>query len=92
MVQLSDSRNVLINVNNVINLAPVLEQIGNKTVNAGSKIQFAVNATDPNGDALTYSASGLPVNAMFDPATRTFSWTPAMTTRQGILHCHLHGQ
>jgi hypothetical protein len=55
----------------------VLEQIGNKTVNAGSKIQFAINATDPDGDSLTYSASGLMANATFDPASHTFSWTPA---------------
>jgi hypothetical protein len=45
-------------------------------VNAGSKIQFAVNATDPDGDTLTYSASGLPVNATFNPESQMFSWTP----------------
>ena len=73
--QLSDSKNVLITVNTV-NRAPVLEQIGNKTVNAGSTIQFAVNATDPDGDSLTYSATGLPANALFNTTTRIFSWTP----------------
>ena len=73
--QMSDSMNVLITVNTG-NQAPVLEQISNQTVKAGSKIQFAVNATDPDGDSLTYSASGLPVNAMFDTKTRIFSWTP----------------
>ena len=36
-------------------------------------------ATDPDGDALTYSASGLPTGASFDPATKTFSWTPSFT-------------
>ena len=55
--QLSDSKNVLIKVHTA-NRAPVLEQIGNQTVNAGSTIQFAVNATDPDGDSLTYSATG----------------------------------
>ena len=75
--RLSDSTNVPIKVNTVINQAPVLEEIGNKTVNAGSKIQFAINATDPDGDTLIYSASGLPANATFDSINRTFSWTPA---------------
>jgi hypothetical protein len=74
--RLSDSMNVLIKVNTVINQAPVLEQIGNQTVNVGSKLQFAINATDPDGDTLTYSASGLPANATFDPASHTFSWIP----------------
>ena len=74
--QLSDSMNVLIKVHTV-NQAPVLEQISNQTVNAGSTIRFAVNATDPDGDSLTYSLLlDLPDNAMFNTTTRIFSWTP----------------
>ena len=34
-------------------------------------------ASDADGDALTYSASGLPSGASFNATTRTFSWTPA---------------
>ncbi len=34
-------------------------------------------ATDPDGDTLTYSATGLPAGASFDPGTRTFSWAPS---------------
>src|SRR5439155_16327516 len=37
---------------------------------------FTVAATDADGDALTYSASGLPTGAGFDPTSKTFSWTP----------------
>lgn len=55
---------------------PVLDPIGNKTVAEGELLQFTVNATDIDGDPLTYSASGLPEGATFDPATRVFSWTP----------------
>src|SRR2546428_827247 len=58
------------------NRAPVLAAIGNKNGSEGSLLTFTVAATDADGDALTYSASGLPAGASFDPATRTFSWTP----------------
>jgi len=75
---LIDSEDITITVNND-NSAPVLNSIGNKTVNEGSLLSFAVSAADPDGDALTYSASNLPLGATFDPATRTFSWTPTYT-------------
>jgi Putative Ig domain len=60
--------------------APVLATIGDKTVDAGAQLQFTVAATDPDGDALTYSAPFLPPGASFDPSSRQFSWTP--TTAQ----------
>ncbi len=58
------------------NQAPVLSAIGNKTVGEGQTLQFSISATDPDGNALTYSASNLPTGATFAPATGTFSWTP----------------
>ena len=58
------------------NQAPVLTPIGNKSVDEGQTLSFTVSATDPDGDALTYSASNLPSGSTFDPATHTFSWTP----------------
>src|SRR2546427_10334715 len=60
-----------------VNNAPVLAAIGNKSGSEGSRLTFTVTATDADGDALTYSASGLPAGASFDPTTKTFSWTPA---------------
>jgi len=54
---------------------PVLNPIGTKSVDINSLLQFTITATDPNGDALTYSATGLPTGAGFDPSTATFSWT-----------------
>ena len=39
--------------------------------------QFAADSfTDPDGDSLTYSATGMPAWLSFTPATRTFSGTP----------------
>jgi hypothetical protein len=78
---LTDSEDITITVNSVVqppltNHSPLLGAIGDKTVNGGEALTFTVEATDPDGDALTYSASNLPQGASFDPATRTFSWTP----------------
>ena len=55
---------------------PVLAPIGNKVAAESSPITFTVSASDADGDSLTYSATGLPSGAAFDPATRAFSWTP----------------
>lgn len=63
----------------VVNQAPVLNAIGNKTTAEGQQLSFAVSATDADGDTLTYSASNLPTGASFNAATHTFSWTPGFT-------------
>jgi hypothetical protein len=70
-----DSEAITITVANV-NLSPALEPIGNRTVNEGDTLQFTVAATDPDGNALTYSADNLPSGASFDPTTQVFTWTP----------------
>src|SRR5439155_672088 len=50
------------------NRAPVLTPIGNKSGSEGTLLTFTVAASDADLDALTYSASGLPVGASFDTA------------------------
>ncbi|MBI5777889.1 MAG: putative Ig domain-containing protein [Planctomycetes bacterium] len=60
-----------------VNVAPVLASIGNKTANEGSALNFTVSATDAGGDALTYTATGLPSGAAVNPSSGAFSWTPA---------------
>jgi len=75
---LTASEAITITVTNV-NRAPVLAAIGNKTVLENALLSFTVSATDPDADTLTYTATGLPTGASFDPATRTFSWTPSYT-------------
>jgi len=84
---LSDSEDITITVNNVTG-PPVLDPIGNKSVDENSLLTFTVNATDPDGDALTYSASNLPLGAGFNTATRTFSWTP--TYEQAGIYNNVH--
>ena len=72
---LTDSEAIKITVNNA-NQPPVLDAIGNKTVDEGVLLSFTISATDPDGNTLTYMASNLPSGATFDPQTRTFSWIP----------------
>ena len=59
------------------NSPPLLNPIGDKTVEAEQTLVITLNASDPDGDTLTYSAAGLPEGASFDAPTRTFTWTPA---------------
>jgi hypothetical protein len=73
--QRSDSETITVTVNNV-NRAPVLDPIGNQEVDEGALLEIIVIASDPDGDTLTLSASGLPDGSNFDAVTRTFSWTP----------------
>ncbi|MGH6931943.1 MAG: putative Ig domain-containing protein, partial [Dongiaceae bacterium] len=45
---------------------------GAQTVGAAQPLTFDVSATDPDDDTLTFTATGLPAGAAFDPASRTF--------------------
>jgi len=74
--QAQDSETITITVNNA-NRAPVLSAIGNKSVYATDLLTFTVSATDPDGDAITYSVNGLPSGATF--VNQTFSWTPGQS-------------
>ena len=59
-------------------LAPILQTIGDRTIDETIDYAFIIFATDPDNEQdLTYSASNLPPGASFDPNTRTFSWTPS---------------
>ncbi|MCG8566483.1 MAG: putative Ig domain-containing protein, partial [Desulfobacterales bacterium] len=76
---LSDSKTFTITVGEV-NTAPVLDAIGDQSVNEHDALTFTAAATDPDNpaDGLTYSldaasiASGMTINA----TTGEFSWTP----------------
>ena len=61
----------------ISNQAPVLASIGNKSVDENSSLTFGINATDSDGDTLTYSAFDLPSGATFNSQTGIFSWTPS---------------
>jgi len=58
-----------------VNDAPVLNAIGDQSVNETALLTFTVSGTDAES-AVTLSASGLPQGATFTPATGVFDWTP----------------
>lgn len=68
------------------NNAPQLHYIGNRTATAGQLMQFRIQAFDPNGDPLVYSASNLPTGATFDPLRKLFIWVPTTAGTYSGIH------
>ncbi|THJ19742.1 MAG: tandem-95 repeat protein, partial [Nitrospira sp. CG24D] len=67
-----------------VNAAPVLNAIGNHTVNEGQLLTFTATASDSDlpAQALTFSLAGtVPAGAAIDATTGVFTWTP--TEAQG---------
>ena len=52
-----------------------------RTVHENQLITFTIEATDADGDHLTYAASDLPTGATFDPGLRRFAWQPTFDQR-----------
>jgi len=79
---LIDEKSIIVTVNEV-NVAPVLNAIGNKTVNEGSLLTVTAEATDADipANTLTYSLVGAPSGASINATTGVFTWTP--TEAQG---------
>ena len=59
------------------NQPPVLEAPADRTGNVGRFVSFAFQATDPDGDRLTFAAPGLPTGITLDPNTGIASGTLA---------------
>jgi len=60
------------------NAAPQISGVAPASVNAGENYSFTPTASDPDGDTLTFSVSGLPAWAEFNAATGEISGTPLM--------------
>ncbi|MBI4388136.1 MAG: VCBS repeat-containing protein [Candidatus Omnitrophica bacterium] len=61
----------------IVNSPPILSRIMDKTVYEGQFLQFVITASDPDGDSMTFNATGLPRGAMIvdnQNNTATFSW------------------
>ena len=57
-------------------MPPTLVRPADRTVLEGESIHIPLQASDPNGDPLTYSSTMLPGGAYLDPNTGVFDWTP----------------
>lgn len=72
---------VTVTVNNPpANNPPTLAQPPNQTSAEGSPVTLALSASDPDGNALTYSAAGLPPGLTINAATGVISGTPTFTS------------
>jgi len=75
---LSDTQSFTLTVNNT-NRPPILDLIGDKAVDEGALLTIQLTASDPDGDSLSFTATGLPGGAeLFDngDGTAQFSWVP----------------
>src|SRR5262249_10287359 len=59
-----------------VNQAPVLNPPVAQTIRDGDPLVVQLHATDPDGDKLAFSATGLPVGALLHPDTGVLTWTP----------------
>lgn len=58
------------------NNPPVIEAVSDKEVRELETLTFKLNATDSDGDAVTWGSGNLPEGATLDTLTGDFSWTP----------------
>jgi len=59
-----------------VNRAPVVTSLPNRTTEAGVATTVTPSATDPDGDDLVWSASGLPPGMTISPSTGVISGSP----------------
>lgn len=76
----------ILDIEEVLNQAPVMSGIGNKTVTVGrGMLEFKVSAADPDqSEGLNFSVYPLPQGASFSPSSETeylFKWTPSVTQK-----------
>jgi VCBS repeat-containing protein len=72
-----ETATVTIAINTAPDAAPVATPIGNRAGVDGQGVSIDVHSyfSDPDGDTLSYSATGLPANVAIDPATGIISGT-----------------
>jgi hypothetical protein len=56
--------------------APVLSDPPDRSVDEGQPLAIQLQASDPDGDTVTFSAIGLPGGALLGSSSGLFSWTP----------------
>jgi hypothetical protein len=72
-----NTKALFIEVTRNVNTAPTLEAVADRANKTGDAVNLAVTGADTDGDALVYSATGLPAGLSIDSATGTISGTIA---------------
>ncbi len=77
-LSLYDEEQIAVTVTEV-NVAPVLDPIGDRDAVEGVTLSLTATATDGDlpTNTLSYSLSGEPAGASIEPASGAFSWTPS---------------
>ena len=71
---------------NDVDRPPIFQPIGNKIINEDEELRIILNATDADGDEITYSADNLPDGADLDG--NVFTWKPSYDAvkKQGVVN------
>ncbi|MBQ3600059.1 MAG: type I pullulanase [Lachnospiraceae bacterium] len=69
--------NIADKLNRDTNKAPVMKAVDAQSVDIGGTVEFTVEASDADGDAITLSAKNVPEGAEFDTKTGKFTWNKA---------------
>ncbi|MBI4597804.1 MAG: S8 family serine peptidase [Candidatus Omnitrophica bacterium] len=75
---LVDQETFTITVTNVPQ-PPVMDAIGNKTVEEGQLLTFKITASNPNNATLRFSSDSLPPGAALRAVSGVFTWVPSAT-------------
>ncbi|HEV3062791.1 MAG TPA: putative Ig domain-containing protein, partial [Vicinamibacterales bacterium] len=67
----------------VANHPPVLSPIPDQNINEQNTLAVTASATDPDGNAITYSLDAAPSGAAINPSTGVITWTPNETQGPG---------
>ncbi|MDJ0753197.1 MAG: carbohydrate-binding protein [Ardenticatenaceae bacterium] len=60
-----------------VNRDPTVNSPGDQTNDMGDSVNLSISASDPDGDSLTYSASGLPTGLSINTSSGTISGSPS---------------
>ncbi len=62
-----------------VNQAPIITPIPDTNITLGETFAYTVEATDPDGDALSYSLTDSPPDMTIDENSGVINWTPTST-------------